>query len=148
MSVGDGIERRYSLSEKLFWLILARLVVAIILVCARVFWMQSSSRQAWLQVLPALSVVCVLTVVYLVAHRFSGKFLLQARIQFLIDIVLVTSLVWTTNVIYSPYIALLHSYHCCFRSFSWPKGHNRHISCLRRGFYDQRTCDSYRLWRQ
>lgn len=106
MSVGDGIERRYSLSEKLFWLILARLVVAIILVCARVFWIQSSSRQAWLQVLPALSVVCVLTVVYLVAHRFSDKFLLQARIQFLIDIVLVTSLVWTTNVIYSPYIAL------------------------------------------
>lgn len=106
MSVADGIERRYSLSEKLFWLILARLVVAIILVGVRVFWIQSGSRQAWLQVLPALSVVCVLTVVYLVAHRFSVSFLLQARIQFLIDIVLVTSLVWTTNVIYSPYIAL------------------------------------------
>jgi two-component system, NtrC family, sensor histidine kinase PilS len=106
MPLGDGMERRYSLSEKLFWLILARLAVAIFLVCARVVWVHGSGLEAWLQMLPALSIVCVLTVVYLVAHRFSENFLLQARFQFLLDIVLVTSLVWTTNVIYSPYIAL------------------------------------------
>jgi two-component system sensor histidine kinase PilS (NtrC family) len=106
MPSGDAIERRYSLSDKLFWLILARLAVAILLALARVFWVHGISWQSWLQMLPALSIVSALTVAYLVAHRFSENYLLQARIQFVLDIVLVTSLVWTTNVIYSPYIAL------------------------------------------
>ncbi len=106
MPQGDAIERRYSLSEKLFWLILARLLVAILLALARVLWVHGFSWQSWLHMLPALSIISALTVVYLVAHRFSQNYLLQARIQFLLDIVLVTSLVWTTNVIYSPYIAL------------------------------------------
>ena len=106
MPPGDAIERRYSLSDKLFWLILARLAVAILLAFARVLWVHGVSWQSWLQMLPALSVVSALTVAYLVAHRFSENYLLQARIQFVLDIVLVTSLVWATNVIYSPYIAL------------------------------------------
>jgi two-component system, NtrC family, sensor histidine kinase PilS len=106
MPPGDAIERRYSLSDKLFWLILARLAVAILLALARVLWVHGISWHSWLQMFPALSVVSALTVAYLVAHRFSQNYLLQARIQFLFDIVLVTSLVWSTNVIYSPYIAL------------------------------------------
>lgn len=106
MPLGDGIEQRYTLSERLFWLILARLAVALFLVCARVVWVRGSSFQAWMEMLPALSVVGVLSIVYLVAQRFSENLLLQARFQFLIDIVLVTLLVWTTNVVYSPYIAL------------------------------------------
>ena len=106
MPPGDAIEQRYSLSDKLFWLILARLGVAILLALARVLWVHGISWQSWLQMLPALSIVSALTVAYLVAHRFSENYLLQARIQFVLDIVLVTSLVWTTNVIYSPYIAL------------------------------------------
>ena len=106
MPPGDAIERRYSLSDKLFWLILARLAVAILLGLARVLWVRGLSWQSWLQMLPAISIVSALTVAYLVAHRFSANYLLQARIQFVLDIVLVTSLVWTTNVIYSPYIAL------------------------------------------
>ena len=106
MPPGDAIERRYSLSDKLFWLILARLAVAILLALARVLWVHGVSWQSWLQMLPALTIVSALTVAYLVAHRFSENYLLQARIQFVLDIVLVTSLVWATNVIYSPYIAL------------------------------------------
>ena len=106
MPPGDAIEGRYSLSDKLFWLILARLAVAILLALARVLWIHGVSWQSWLQMLPALSIVSALTVAYLVAHRFSENYLLQARIQFALDIVLVTALVWTTNVIYSPYIAL------------------------------------------
>ena len=106
MPPGDAIERRYSLSDKLFWLILARLGVAILLALARVLWVHGISWQSWLQMLPALSIVSALTVAYLVAHRFSENYLLQARVQFVLDIILVTSLVWITNVIYSPYIAL------------------------------------------
>ena len=37
---------------------------------------------------------------------FSKALLFQARLQFVIDIILVTWLVWTTDVIHSPYIAL------------------------------------------
>src|SRR5688500_3717177 len=106
MPPGDAIERRYSLSDKLLWLILARLAIAILLALARVLWVHGVSWQSWLQMFPALSIVSALTVAYLVAHRFSQNYLLQARIQFVLDIILVTSLVWSTNVIYSPYIAL------------------------------------------
>ena len=106
MPLGDASERRYSLSEKLFWLILARLAIAILLALARVLWVHGLGWQSWLQMLPALSIVSAVTVAYLVAHRFSENYLLQARVQFVLDILLVTALVWTTNVIYSPYIAL------------------------------------------
>src|SRR5688500_18620456 len=106
MPPGDAIERRYSLSDKLLWLILARLAIAILRALARVLWVHGVSWQSWLQMFPALSIVSALTVAYLVAHRFSQNYLLQARIQFVLDIILVTSLVWSTNVIYSPYIAL------------------------------------------
>jgi two-component system sensor histidine kinase PilS (NtrC family) len=56
--------------------------------------------------LPALLAVCGLTVIYALLRRFSRALVFQARFQFLIDIILVTWLVWTTDVIHSPYIAL------------------------------------------
>src|SRR6267378_2321028 len=73
----EAIELRYSLSQKLSWLILARLLI-----------------------------VFGLTVLYTLAHRFSRALLFQARFQFVVDIFLVTWLVWITDVIHSPYIAL------------------------------------------
>src|SRR4029079_14942652 len=51
-------------------------------------------------------IVAGLTVLYALARTFSKALLLQARVQFLIDIILVTWLVWTTDVIHSPYIAI------------------------------------------
>jgi two-component system sensor histidine kinase PilS (NtrC family) len=56
--------------------------------------------------LSPLLIVGGLTLLYAVARTFSKALLLQARIQFVIDIILVTWLVWTTDVIHSPYIAL------------------------------------------
>jgi two-component system, NtrC family, sensor histidine kinase PilS len=107
MSLEDAIERKYSLSQKLWWLIFGRLAAALLLFFARVFWVHGGSRQQmWAQMMPALAIVGGLTLVYLLAHRFSGTLQFQARLQFAIDIILVTWLVWTTDVIHSPYVAL------------------------------------------
>jgi two-component system sensor histidine kinase PilS (NtrC family) len=106
MILEDDIVRRYSLGPKLWWLILGRVVAALFLFFARAFWVHGSGDRAWATMLPALLAVCGLTVLYGLLHRFSQTLVFQARFQFLIDIILVTWLVWTTDVIHSPYIAL------------------------------------------
>ncbi len=102
----EAIERRYSLSQKLSWLILGRLSAALLLFGARFVWMKGSSQPAWKQMLPPLLIVFGLTVLYTLARRFSTALQFQARIQFVVDILLVTWLVWISDVIHSPYIAL------------------------------------------
>jgi two-component system sensor histidine kinase PilS (NtrC family) len=96
----------YSLGRKLWWLIFGRLAVAIFLVLVRVIWISGPSDAAWAQTLPALLIVGGLTVVYALAHRISRTLPFQARFQFALDIILVSWLNWTTDVIHSPYIAL------------------------------------------
>jgi two-component system sensor histidine kinase PilS (NtrC family) len=106
MPQAEAIERRYSLSQKLWWLILGRLAAALILFSAQFIWMKGSSQAAWQQMLQPLLIVSGLAALYTLAHRFSRALLFQARFQFVVDILLVTWLVWTTDVIHSPYIAL------------------------------------------
>jgi two-component system, NtrC family, sensor histidine kinase PilS len=106
MILEDDIVRRYSLGQKLWWLILGRVVAALFLFFARAFWVHGSGDRAWATMLPAILAVCGLTVLYALLRRFSQALVFQARFQFLIDIILVTWLVWTTDVIHSPYIAL------------------------------------------
>ena len=106
MGLEETAERRYSLGQKLSWLILGRLTAALLLFVARALWVHGGNAQAWLETLSPLFIVCGLTLVYAIARTFSKALLLQARIQFAIDIVLITWLVWTTDVIHSPYIAL------------------------------------------
>jgi two-component system, NtrC family, sensor histidine kinase PilS len=102
----EASARQYSLAQKLWWLILGRLTAALAMFAGRLIWLTGSNPTAWKQMLPALWIVGGLTALYLIAHRFSKAFLFQARVQFLVDILLVTWLVWTTDVIHSPYIAL------------------------------------------
>jgi two-component system sensor histidine kinase PilS (NtrC family) len=106
MAPEDEIDQRYSLSQKLWWLILGRLAAALVLFGARVVWIHGSTHQGWADVLPGLLIVCGLTIVYSLAHRFSRTLQFQARLQFLVDIILVTWLIWNSDVIHSPYIAL------------------------------------------
>src|SRR5882762_6500191 len=106
MGLEDGIERKYSLGQKLWWLILGRVAAALFLFFARAFWLHGNNLNAWTQMLPPLLVVCGLTLLYSLARLFSKALLFQARLQFVIDILLVTWLVWTTVVIHSPYIAV------------------------------------------
>jgi two-component system sensor histidine kinase PilS (NtrC family) len=106
MGQEDAIERRYSLGQKLWWLILARVTAAILLFLAHAIWVYGSNARAWTEMLWPLLVVCGLTALYALAHNLSKALLFQARIQFVIDIILVTWLTWTTAVIHSPYIAV------------------------------------------
>ncbi|MFN2497453.1 MAG: nitrogen regulation protein NR(II) [Pyrinomonadaceae bacterium] len=102
----DATIRKYSLGRKLWWLIFARLGVAIFLVLVRVIWISGRAEESWTQILPALLIICGLTLVYSLAHRISRTLPFQVRLQFALDILLVTWLNWTTDVIHSPYIAL------------------------------------------
>jgi two-component system sensor histidine kinase PilS (NtrC family) len=102
----DATATRYSLGRRLWWLIFGRLAVAIFLVLVRLIWISGRGDAAWLQMLTALAIVCGLTVVYSLAHRISRTLPFQARLQFTLDIILVSWLNWTTDVIHSPYIAL------------------------------------------
>jgi len=97
--------RRYTLAQKLWWLIFGRLTAALFLFIARALWVHGGNAPAWSETLPLLIVVG-LTLIYAVARTFSRALLLQARIQFVVDIVLVTWLVWTTDVTHSPFIAV------------------------------------------
>ena len=106
MGLEEATERKYSLGQKLSWLILGRLLAAIILFVARGLWVHGRNSQVWAETLSPLFIVAGLTLLYALARTFSKALLLQARIQFVIDIVLVTWLVWSTDVIHSPYIAI------------------------------------------
>lgn len=106
MGLESAMERRYSIGQKLWWLILGRVTAALFLFFARALWNHGSSALSWAETLRPLIIVCGLTVIYALARTFSKALLFQARLQFVIDILLVTWLVWTTDVIHSPYIAV------------------------------------------
>jgi two-component system sensor histidine kinase PilS (NtrC family) len=103
MGLERATERKYSLSHKLWWLILGRVAAALFLFSVRALWVHGSHPQ---EMLPPLILVCGLTGLYTLARLLSKALVIQARLQFVIDIILVTWLVWTTDVIHSPYIAV------------------------------------------
>jgi two-component system sensor histidine kinase PilS (NtrC family) len=117
----DAIGRRFSLGQKLWWLILGRLAAALFLFVARAIWIRGSADQTWTDMVPALMAVACLTVIYAVARRWSMALLFQARLQFVVDIILVTWLVWITDVIHSPYIALYIVVIACSGLFLGPR---------------------------
>ena len=61
MRLDDAIERRYSLGQKLWWLIAARVVAALLIFVARAVWVHGSNLSAWPQLLAPLFVVAGLT---------------------------------------------------------------------------------------
>ncbi len=96
------------LEKKLWWLILGRLLGAIVLLWAASLWTRGNMRgQGMLRsTTTIMEVVALVSLGYILARRFSRSLVLQTRIQFLIDIFLVTWLVWLTNDAHSPYTAL------------------------------------------
>ncbi len=97
----------YAPKEKLWWLILGRLIVVLGLFLASLLW-DANGRGSDFRagILPFFAIVTGLTIIYSLAHRFTKALHLQVRIQFIVDLLLVTWLVWITDVISSPYIAL------------------------------------------
>ena len=96
-----------SAGSRLGWLIAGRLVTAVVLTIAATFWIRAGEPQQSInKSLLILAIVASLTIAYSIIARFSRNILLQASIQLAIDVFLVTWLVWNSDVIQSPYIAL------------------------------------------
>jgi two-component system, NtrC family, sensor histidine kinase PilS len=96
-----------SAGSKLGWLIAGRLVTAVVLSVLGTLWIRAGQPQQSInKSLLLLTIVACLTIVYTVFFRLSKNILVQARIQLAVDVLLVTWLVWNSDVIQSPYIAL------------------------------------------
>lgn len=101
------IQRSGVLARKLGWLIFGRLITAVGLMLIGAFLIRDSAdAESWNQKLPVFVLVVLLTIGYAVAQRLSRNLPLQARLQFAIDIFLVTWMVWNSDVLHSPYTAL------------------------------------------
>ena len=96
-----------SAGSKLGWMIAGRLATALLLSVVGTFWTRTGDpSQSINKSLGLLTIVACLTILYALIFRLSKKILSQARFQLAIDLLLVTWLVWNSNVIQSPYIAL------------------------------------------
>ena len=107
MAAEQSLEHSLSLHQKLRWLIVGRLATAMILLVLGTLWVRARSGQSlWGKTVPFVTVIAGLTLLYILAQRFSRRLLLQTRLQFAVDIVLITWLLWSSDVIHSPYTAL------------------------------------------
>jgi len=100
-------ETGQSAGSKLGWLIVGRLVTALLLFGIGLVWNRvGDPRQTLPKNILVLAIVAGLTITYSLIRRLSRNIVLQATFQLAIDILLVTWLVWNSDVIHSPYVAL------------------------------------------
>src|SRR4026209_2008130 len=92
--------------SKLGWMIAGRLVTALLLSVIGTLWTTAAQAQSINKSLGLLTIVACLTIFYALIFRLSKNILLQARFQLAVDVLLVTWMVWNSNVIQSPYVAL------------------------------------------
>lgn len=96
-----------SASSKLGWLIAGRLVTAVLLSIVATLWIRAGEpQQSFQKSMLLLTTVACLTIAYAILFRFYKNIRMQARFQLALDVLLVTALVWDSNAIQSPYIAL------------------------------------------
>src|ERR1044072_2696968 len=90
--------------SKLGWMIAGRLVTALLLSVVGTLW--TTTAYSINKSLGLLTIVACLTILHALIFRLSKNILFQARFQLAVDVLLVTWLVWNSNVIQSPYVAL------------------------------------------
>ena len=99
-----------ALTQRMLTLIIGRLVVIFLLLATSWFWASGTLRLSfdkfpqWL--IPLFMISVGLTIVYFFVLRLSTNYAWQVRIQFLLDVALITWLVWRTGDLTSPYISL------------------------------------------
>jgi two-component system sensor histidine kinase PilS (NtrC family) len=99
-----------ALMQRMQTLIIGRLVVIFLLLATSWFWASGTLRLSfdkfpqWL--IPLFMIAVGLTIVYFFVLRLSTNYAWQVRIQFILDVALVTWLVWRTGDLTSPYISL------------------------------------------
>lgn len=95
---------------RLWWLIVGRAAVAGLVLLAGAVWARGTFAanvpDSLQSIKPLILVIGALTLAYSVAHLLWKNYPLQARCQFLGDVLLVTWLVWITGAVRSPYTAL------------------------------------------
>jgi two-component system sensor histidine kinase PilS (NtrC family) len=100
-------ESSRSAGSKLAWVIVGRLVTAVLLTAIASLWIPAGEPQPPNhKSLLLLTIVACLTIVYAILFRLSKNTRMQATFQLVVDVALVTWLVWNSDVIQSPYIAL------------------------------------------
>src|SRR6187549_3157775 len=96
--------------NKIQTLIIGRLMITFLLLVAGWFWNSGYlklSFEDFPRGLFLLFLISVgLTIVYFFVLRLSKNFLVQVKIQFIIDALAITWLVWRTGDLTSPYITL------------------------------------------
>lgn len=96
-----------SAGSKLGWLIAGRLSTAIVLSVLGTLWTSAGDASRSInKSLGLITIVACLTILYALILRLSKNILFQARFQLAVDVLLVTWLVWNSNIIQSPYVAL------------------------------------------
>ncbi len=96
--------------QKIQMLIIGRLMVIFILLLAGWLWNSTGWRLTLADLPQEFFIVFIfsvaLTIVYFFTLKFNRHYDLQVRIQFIIDALLITSLVWRTGDLTSPYVTL------------------------------------------
>ena len=104
------LTRSRALGARLWWLISGRAAAVILLLLITLLWKRSTTGSSLVNSLgiiaPIILTVAGLTLIYSAAHLLWKNFLAHARIQFFVDVFLVTWLVWATGNVHSPYAAL------------------------------------------
>jgi hypothetical protein len=99
-----------NLASRILTLIVGRLFAIFLLLVAAWIWNAGFAKMSFDDFPRGLFLVFVasvgLTVFYFFLLRFSNNLVSQLRIQFLLDAVLITWLVWRTGDVNSPYITL------------------------------------------
>jgi two-component system, NtrC family, sensor histidine kinase PilS len=99
-----------TLGEKVWILIVGRLLAAALLLVASELWTRERigavDSDGWHDTLPIFLAVVILSIFYVIARRFSKRLRLQAGLQLIADVALVTWLVWATGDVTSPYTVL------------------------------------------
>lgn len=107
----DVQEAAGAFAHRLRWLVIGRLMAALLLLLAgAIVWARGAFGEhepgLLRGTLPIAAVAVALSLVYFLALRFFHRLRLQANVQLIFDILLVTWLVWVTGNIKSPYSAL------------------------------------------
>jgi len=99
-----------TIGARLWWLIFGRAAAVVLLFLVAAFFKSSALGHGLITSLSVVTPIIValtgLTIVYCAARLLWKNYVAQARFQFLVDILLVTWLVWTTGNFSSPYAAL------------------------------------------
>ncbi len=110
MNTEKYLPTNLSMIQKLQTLIIGRLMALFLIMVASWVWSSGNLKLSYENFPQGLFLVFLiavgLTVVYFFVLRLNDNYALQTRIQFLIDALLITVLVWRTGDLTSPYITL------------------------------------------